>query len=357
MNKFAFAEFITENKKLVDKRIVQYVNLKSDLFNRLPLFGSDLSTRLVSFATRGKNIRGVLFLFTAEMFGEKICPALIDIAAGLELIHSSLLIHDDVMDNDLLRRGQPSLYSQYLERMKKSSIKENVQTAKSLAICVGDLSFFLGMQLINRAVFDLKLNDSILTKITDEIMLVGLAQMEDVFYGNQDETPSLKEIDLVYLYKTARYTFSLPMSLSTLVAKQKSDMIVDIEQLGEHIGFIFQLRDDEIGLFMDEGISGKTKGSDIRENKKTYLKSLLYSHLSISSKTKLDSIFGNKNITENDIKYIQNIIITSGVTKQIQNIVEDREKKAIEIINRLPVKHSYKASLVGLLRYISDRKK
>ena len=357
MNKSVFIEFVGENKALVDNRIVEYLNLKSFLFNRLPRFGVDLSKKLASFTSRGKGIRGGLFLFVAEMFGKKVCPSFIDIAAGLELIHSSLLIHDDVMDNDLLRRGQPSLYSQYLEEMKIFSIKDSVQTAKSLSICVGDLGYFLGMQLISNAVAELRLSDTILIKITDEIMMVGLAQMEDVFYGNQDETPLLREIDRIYLYKTARYTFSLPMSLGTLVAEQKKEMTTSIEQLGEHIGFIYQLRDDEIGLFMDESVSGKTKGSDIRENKKTYLKSFLYSYLPTSSKSTLDTIFGNKKITDKEIEYVQNIIITSGAPKKIQNIVKKREKKAMEIINSLQLNQTHKASLVRLLRYISDRKK
>ena len=357
MSKNSFEKYLENGEKLINERISNDISEKYPIFSQLPRFGTDLSNRLHNFATRGKGLRGTLIMLSSEMFGYEDKRMPLGIASGLEFIHSSLLIHDDIMDNDLLRRGIPSFFSQYLSLIKKDNIKDDIQTAKSMSICAGDFGFFLGMQIISNSIKNLKESSKIMNLITNEIMLVGIAQMEDVFLGNIEHTPGLEEIELVYLHKTARYSFSLPMVVGVNIAGENLKTIELIEKLGKHLGFIFQLRDDEIGIFSDENISGKTVGSDIRENKKTYIRSMLYSATSKGDQKILNDIFGKRNIAIEEINKIKTLIISTDTLKKVNKIMKEHEVEASKIIESLGINSHYKNILFELLYFISNRKK
>jgi geranylgeranyl diphosphate synthase, type I len=100
-------------KKEIDRFLVHYLSLKEKEFSHTNQWGSDVIRRLREFVIQGKSIRGSLVLFSSRIYGKHQTKELIRIAAASELIHSGFLIHDDIMDQDRMRRGKSAIHVQY----------------------------------------------------------------------------------------------------------------------------------------------------------------------------------------------------------------------------------------------------
>jgi len=187
-------------------------------------------------------------------------------------------------------------------------------------------------------------------------MNVGFAQMQDVYAGYTSKDFLPQQIENLYKNKTGRYTFSLPMMLGTLFAKQKQIEIKKVEILGEKMGILYQLIDDQLNLFGNETETGKPVGSDVRENKKTVYRAYLYRIASENQRKKLRSIFGNSQVTSVDLVYVKDLMLSLGVQeiieRRINKFVADSEK----IIRKLSVSQENKKTMLQLLSYLKERK-
>ncbi len=275
-----FISYRKNKKRQIDDRLLKILAGQKPFLAKASSWGPEAIAKLERFTVAGKTIRGSLVFLGAEMFGYAENDVLLPLACAIELIHSAFLIHDDIMDNDLTRRDQATIYAGYLS-------SGPVDLAKSMGICVGDLSLFLGIYCVGQTKTASRLQTIILQKLMTEISIVAVAQMADVYFGTSKHEPTLADINKLYLYKTARYTFSLPLALGAIAAGQPPKIIHQVEKLGESIGTIFQIKDDEFDLT-----------ADIRENKKTLIRKLnnptlvkkKIAQLSFQAKTRIASL-------------------------------------------------------------------
>lgn len=227
---------LRQYKKGIDAFLASFLASKQKDFARINPWGPDAMEKIRRIVSEGKTIRGSLVLLTHDLFGGNRKNEALRVAAAYELIQTGLIIHDDIMDHDAMRRGKPTLHIQYKN--------------EALAICVGDILFFLAHEL---------LSGTHVQTLSDRVFQeVGIAQMQDVSFGINKEFPAKEEIISLYTYKTARYTFSLPMMAGAILARADRDAIGLLEKLGENMGILFQIQNDALGV---EG--------DIREHKKT----------------------------------------------------------------------------------------
>jgi geranylgeranyl diphosphate synthase type I len=192
-----------------------------------------------------------------------------------------------------------------------------------------------------------------------EISYVGLAQIQDVYFGYLSDAPSTDEILALYLHKTGRYTFSLPMMLGALLAGRSASETKQFAKLGEKLGLIFQIKDDELGLFGNSDEIGKVVGSDIKENKKSLYHHFLFTRSGGEERKKLAGIFGSAEITETDIATVREAVIRLGIPGIIKDLVEmiSSEARAIlESLSRSSCDSEALAVLNGLLEYSLTRK-
>lgn len=312
-------------------------------------------TKLEKFTLGGKGVRGTLLTTSACMYGYLNEKTALDIAASLEILHSSLLIHDDIMDNDLLRRGNPSIYAQY--RQPGDDLKNNgsLDFAKSMGICVGDIGFFLGLDICNRSLSQEKYSSEIFCTLCKEFVIVALAQMNDVYFSYDNRMPSVEEIMKVYTYKTARYTFSLPLCLGAQLAGKDEETRKNLDKLGEHMGIIFQIRDDEIGLFSTEQQIGKPVGSDLRENKKTLIRALLNEYVPEKHRKELDKIFLKHSASPEDQTLIKRYMHDYQVSEKLKQMMHQHQSDALHIIDALNIENTYKTFFHNLVDYVATR--
>lgn len=325
-------------------------------FSFINSWSKDIAPRLKDFSLRGKMVRSNLVLLIASISGQNLTEDIYKVATSVEILHASLLVHDDIMDNDTQRRGKESIFFQYQKLAQQKQAEDWQNIGKSLAICVGDLGFFLAYKLISSTNLSPDKLIRIYQELNKELIIVGLGQMQDIAYTYESEI-SENDILNLYKYKTGRYTFSLPFTLGSILANQPPSTISQLQNIGEQIGLIFQLKDDELGMFGTTEQIGKPIGSDIREGKKTLYYYYLMHESTEEERGKASQIFGNKQITEKEIDYIKNIVkkydIQSKIEKHMQSLQYDITTK----INLLPIKKTHQDKLNELVAANLIRKK
>lgn len=343
-------------KQKINRASIKFINDKKSSY----AYGSkggvkdEVFNRLSEFVTRGKCIRGTLFYYISTELGYENKQDILDFAVGLELIHSALLIHDDIMDNDLLRRGKPSMHAQYIADINVKDKSLALETAKSIAISVGDLAIFLAFELFNKSLSKHLQSSAIMSRLVKDYSLTGLGQIDDVFFSAAKVEPGPEEISRVFLHKTARYTFSLPLSMAVLFSGQPTALVKNLDKIGEHMGIVFQMRDDEIGFYGESAAIGKTVGVDIIKNNKTLIRYFLYKNSSQLEKAKLDKIFGNSRIKQKDIERLKDLSLKNGAAQQVERLKADHISFATIEINKIK-NQNIKSSLAELLIYLNHR--
>jgi len=333
-----------------------FLSLKEEL-SGVNRWGNDLADRLLEFSLQGKMIRGTLTIASCEMLSGTVPSWIIPVASAFELIHSSLLIHDDIMDRDLYRRGEKTIFSQYIEVGKEEIRGDSSHFGKSLGICAGDIGFFLAQKILSAAELNPKTRNRIFEFWANELVRVGLAQMQDIYFSISRRQVEEREILNLYRFKTARYTFSIPLVTGAIAAQADEKTISLLEKLGEHMGIIFQIKDDELGLFGTEEETGKPVGTDIREKKKTLYAFYLFKMAPESAGETLRALYEKKDITGSDLQKIKDIVTKSGVYKMIEKKVLAHKNEALKLIDSLGTEEKWKKILRGLISYIHERKR
>ncbi len=355
--------FFHEHRVLIETELKGFFAGKKNNLPYAGIWGPDLMDRFYSFAIQGKMIRGGLVILGYSLFRDHVPETVFKTAAAIEIIHSSLLIHDDIMDRDDLRRGKETFHVQYRDEWMKRQAPDPDHFGKSLAICAGDIGFFLAFDLLSELNIDHILRAKILALWSHELTTVGLAQMQDVSHIFFPNRVTQRDILELYRYKTARYTFSLPLATGALLAGQIEDVTGSFSRLGEQVGIIFQIKDDEIEFFGDSDSTGKSAGSDIREGKKTlfhlHLQKMLDASSSPSAEIQpsisdderrfLERILGRVKITAADLSKLRQLVKRYGIREKIQHTINKLQQNAEKEISKLPVGEAKKRILTDIL--------
>ena len=236
-------------------------------------------THLISAG--GKRIRPALCILACQAVGGKLEDA-VHPAAAIELIHNFSLVHDDIMDNDDLRRGKPTTHKVY---------------GIAFAINGGDGLFAKAFQAIARAKLPLEKKQKVLTLFSDAIFDVIEGQAMDMAFETREDV-SIND----YLEMIARKTGRLienSVDIGAVCGGATEEQSKALDKYGFSIGRAFQIQDDVIGITGDPTKTGKAAGNDIREGKKT----LIVLHALENSKDPLilKKALGNKNATKEEI--------------------------------------------------------
>ncbi len=342
-------------KKQIDARILEL----SQEIKKLDLaWSQEVGGQLAKSAIKGKTVRGSLVLMTADLFNKPINKAEITIAAALEYLHTALLVHDDIMDNDDMRRGLPSAHKQYEKIGENLQAVDASRLGQDLAICAGDIAIFAANWFMAQAE-DIKpaIRLQILALAGQEYCRVGLGQMQDITFAKTPKLPQIDEVLAMYTNKTARYTFSLPLMIGGLLADQKKETLKILDNIGLSLGLIFQLTDDALTLHGQSQAVGKTIGNDISENKKTLYHILLRQKASAQDNKTLDTIFGKKIVSEQEINQVKNLLTAYQVEAKINDLIKKYATQAQQAIAQLPLEPSRQDGLSAIINHLLIRTK
>ncbi len=360
-------DYFCQKKPLIAKELAGTLAEMLPDLSRVNTWAGDASDRILAFAAQGKMVRGGILILSYEMFTDedekrtaarggrskkssatapKRTPrSVVRAATALEVIHSALLIHDDIMDNDRLRRGFRTIFAQYESMGARCRAENPERYGRSMGICVGDVGFFLATDIISRLPLESERKTALQSLLARELAYVGLAQMQDVSFGAFSRTPPVSDVYTLYLYKTARYTFSLPLMAGAILAGKSGRILTRLAELGEYLGVVFQARDDEIGVFGTERETGKPVGSDIREGKKTLLYLELLRRSRGAERRRLEGILGKSTLGPSDVALVRSAIERSGARRRLQEMMEELAARAGKLIDSLRVPERYRAIL------------
>ena len=320
-------------------------------------WGNDVVRRLARFTRKGKMIRGALVSLGCEMAGGRVGRAAVRAGTAFELIQSGLLIHDDIMDRDARRRGAPSIHEQYARLAARRGLDDPARVGTSMAVCAGEIAIFLAFEALAGVPGPRERTAAVQRKFAAEFGLVGLGQMGDIEAGSSDRPLGERRVLDLYRLKTARYSFALPLAAGWTLAGGRSDVLPQIEGLGEDLGLVFQVKDDELGLFGDARRLGKPVGSDVRQGKKTLYHSALMARASGADRAALLAVFGRPDASDEGVLKVREMAERLGVRVDVARVMERLAGRAGRAIRRLPVAAKPRAVLESLLEYSLSRRK
>lgn len=313
--------------------------------------GDDFLKRLQIFAGGGKLLRGCLVCFGYHIWsGRRPTKQVIDAALAVELAHDSLLIHDDIMDGDELRRGQPSMHRQYETLAGRRRLTNPPGFGLGMALSGGDIALLLAFELLGQA------NSPTAQQLfTNQLLQTCGGQMQDIYLGAASAEPDRRAIYEIMEQKTAGYTIALPLAIGAVMAGRPAPILQRIQTIGRLIGIIFQIRDDELGVLGSQRQTGKPVGADIRENKKTLLRYHLMRRCTADERRKLAGIFGNPAATYADIRSAQALLRKYEVSELVAEEIAGLRREAQIHIERLATSQASKQAFEALLAFCSER--
>jgi geranylgeranyl diphosphate synthase type I len=256
-----FEQFVEQVRGQVDARLGSWLQGRVTLAKARGPEVAAVADAVKTLSLRGgKRLRAVLLAATYEACGgEGGAVAVAPAGAAIELLQSYLLIHDDWMDGDEVRRGGPSVPALLRARAP--------QHADAASVLAGDLACAWAQQ----ALLELELPAE---RVLHAAREMARAQ-EDVVEGQVLDVCSSpgdgRELEEVHTLKTASYTVRAPVIMGARLAGAAERQVTALEAFAAPLGVAFQLRDDVLGTFGDARATGKPSGSDLRRGKRTAL--------------------------------------------------------------------------------------
>ena len=267
----------------------------------------------------GKRFRPALLLLCAEWFGASYEDALPS-AVALELFHNFALIHDDIEDSSLFRRGKPTLHHLH---------------GIPLAINAGDSLFGMVYEILmsNRERFGDQKALDIISLFNQIFRATFEGQAYDIGWVANNHFPTRAEYFEMIRRKTGVYSGKGPCQLGALIADVPPDILEKIGDFGEALGIGFQIKDDVLNLEEDAGELkeyGKERGGDIREGKRTLITIHMLENLNQKDAEKLRAILLKpaEKTLDDDVDWV----IEKAIEKKSLNIAWLECKRLAEII-------------------------
>ena len=274
----------------------------------------------------GKRIRPTLVLLSCDVFGGSYKKAL-DAAMAIEIFHNFSLVHDDIMDGALIRRGKATVHKKW-----------NLNTG----ILSGDLMLIKAYQSLET--YDGSKYKLLNTLFTNTAKEVCEGQQYDIDFENRNDV-SISEYIKMITYKTA-VLLGASMKMGAIIASAPEKDQQNIYDFGTNLGVAFQLQDDFLDAFGDENTFGKRIGGDIIENKKTFLYITAYNKANKNDKKTLDHLYSKipKDPTEK-INIVKEIFVSTGAMDETKKEISKYTNKAFQTLERIPISPKHKTVL------------
>lgn len=282
--------------------------------------------------TRGKQLRPILLLLISGAF-DKTSSKAVRAALAIETLHITTLIHDDVVDESMLRRGKQTLNSIW---------------GNKLAVLVGD---YLYAKVLN-----------ILIAIDDKEILKTISSVaQEMGEGELLQQENAREYNLTedryyeVIRKKTAVLFSACCKIGAIAANASDEEIKTMALFGECLGIAFQIQDDILD-YSKELNTGKTYGNDIREQKITLPLILGLNNATEKQREEIKEIYHKESITQQEVDNIIDTITELGGIANAKKTIDEYFNKAYTLLDCLP-NNQYKQSLQLLIHDIATREK
>jgi len=284
----------------------------------------------------GKRLRPYMVLKSCQILGGKNSNA-INAASAVEMVHNFTLVHDDIMDNDEMRHGVPTVHKKF---------------GMPVAILAGDVLFSKAYQIITDSKLSANATTQLVSRLAKACVDVCEGQLLDVKMAEERKIPLQSEYITMIGKKTAAL-FDVSCAMGAICATNKAKDVSNLSAFGRNLGIAFQITDDLIGVMGDPKVTKKPVGNDLREGKKS-LPILMAIKLAKGKDKKIIlKAFGNSKVSKKDLTKAVDVIralkIEENVRKQALKYAEKAEKSLAKYSG------SAKTELITLLDFVVKR--
>ncbi|WP_417352485.1 polyprenyl synthetase family protein [Flavobacterium alkalisoli] len=322
------------------QQIGHYQQVISDYFNTLQVVKDPVNLyEPVKYilSLGGKRMRPVLTLMSAEIFNAD-CREALPAAVAVEIFHNFSLVHDDIMDDAPLRRGNETVHEKW-----------NINTG----ILSGDAMLIMAYRYFEE--YEPETFRSLAKLFSKTALEVCEGQQWDVDFEERNDVTIPEYLKMIE-YKTA-VLVAAAMKMGGIVAKTSAENCDLIYDFGLNLGIAFQLQDDYLDAFGDPATFGKQVGGDIIENKKTYLYLKALQKADDTSREQLKELFSMQpEDSAEKIELVKNIFITSGADAETRKAIEEYTHKAFDTLAQLDIEENKKAMLRAFGENLMQRK-
>ena len=284
----------------------------------------------------GKRLRPYMVMKSCQVLGGEISYS-IPAASAVEMVHNFTLVHDDIMDNDEIRHGVPTVHKKF---------------GMPVAILAGDVLFSKAYQVISKSKLSADSTNQLVSRLAKACVDVCEGQLLDIKMAEERKIPTQAEYITMISKKTAAL-FDVSCAMGAICATNKAKNISNLSSFGRNLGIAFQITDDLIGVMGNPKITKKPVGNDLREGKKS-LPILMAIKLAKSKDKKIIlKAFGNLKATRNDLNEAVNVIRTLGIEENVRKQALRYAEKAEKSL--ATYSGTAKKELVTLLDFVVKR--
>lgn len=300
----------------------------------------------------GKRIRPRLLLLAHEALGGDAHDDALAASVAFELLHTAFLLHDDVLDGDLVRRGRPNLQGAFVGDALDASVTAEAATnwGDAAGVLAGDLlisaahTMVAGTSAAAAPPLHALLDECLFATAAGELSDVGLA------VGTVPAT--VPAITRMMQDKTAAYSFAAPLRAGALLAGAGQAAESELNEIGTMLGFVYQLRDDILGVFGSPVALGKPVDGDLREGKRTLL--IAYAEGSEEWEA-VRHLFGRRSLDAADADRLREALTASGARFRAELRLSRQCEKTCARIEGAGLPETLRTELLLLARRCAER--
>ncbi len=350
----AYARYSSSVRQRVDLAVESCLGDRLAPARALGVEVARVADALFSLGTRGgKRIRAVLLSLAYEgAGGEGGAERVVSAAVAVELLQLYMLVHDDWMDGDLVRRGGPSVHKMLGDGFGSTSLGD------ATAILAGDLASALAQE----AIFSVDVPKPAVVAAARRFARIQhdvvLGQVLDVCAEVRPLTAlTLGAVEAMHAKKTGAYTVGGPLAVGALLAGASEARIVALDAFAEPLGVAFQLRDDVLGTFGDPTHTGKPRFGDLRQGKRTALVACLLADKggSEAGRALLTSVLGQADASDSACEALAALMESSGSRARVEERVSVLLDDARAKLPMLELRSEQRIVLEGAISALGER--
>lgn len=353
-----FSSLLATFRADLERRLDQWLREKELAAASESAASQELTGTLTRFVAReGKRMRPALLYYTYRACGGPSDEEVMPMAMAVELLHTYLLVHDDIMDHADVRRGGPSAHRIFADLHRQRGWRGSSEHfGESAAILLGDLAQGLALELYASVEPAPEVADGFhrsFAAMCQEVVLGQYLEMTTGYRENLEEHELLRVLRM----KSGRYSVERPVELGALLARAPQATQRGLTDYALKIGEAFQLQDDLLGMFGDAETVGKPVGSDLVEGKFTLLIHHALRELSEPERDLLARALGNPELEPAEVEAVQRLIAASGARQRVGTMIEDRLREARSRLAALDLRSEGAEFLGGLIDYLRGRRR
>jgi len=309
---------------------------------------------LGDFMAGGKCLRSN-YMYLGWLAGAPSSDEALFASASLELLHAFALLQDDVMDASSSRRGRPAAHVQFSRWHRQRRLSGPADRfGESAAILLGDLCLIWAEQMLRESGIEHRRLQLAWPRYDAMRAELAMGQFGDLANDVRD-LPPMSAVLEVARRKSGNYTVRRPLEIGAAMGGCSDDTVSSLGRYGEAVGEAFQLRDDVLGVFGAETVTGKPNGQDLIDRKATSMVIAAHHLADPPVRAQLTELMNTQDLDDSAIERWRDLIVATGAVQWIEDTISDRVTSALKELDVLEIDDTVRTALTNMAAVCTER--